>query len=145
MKEKPIMKYTVKVGDKEFEVEIDDINQRPIIARVEGEEFEVRPEIGNKPAVSPAVSPATEATPIQSSASPSSLSGNSLLSPLPGVVIEVFVKTGEEVEAGTTLLIIEAMKMKNKIRSVRAGKISQVLVSGGQTVAHKQPLVEFES
>ena len=139
------MKYTVKVGDKEFEVEIDDINQRPIIARVEGEEFEVRPEIGNKAAVSAASPVAVEANPLPSVGSSSSLSSNVLLSPLPGVVIEVFVKAGEEVEAGTTLLIIEAMKMKNKIRSVRAGKISKVLVSGGQTVAHKQLLVEFES
>jgi biotin carboxyl carrier protein len=139
------MKYTVKVGDKEFEVEIDDINQRPIIARVEGEEFEVRPEIGNKPVVSPVGSASIEANLLPSAVSSSSLSSNVLLSPLPGVVIEVFVKAGEEVEAGTTMLIIEAMKMKNKIRSVRAGKISQVLVSGGQTVAHKQPLVEFES
>lgn len=139
------MKYTVKVGDKEFEVEIDDINQRPIIARVEGEEFEVRPEIGNKPAVSAASSLPVEAKSLPLAAPSVSLLGNAMVSPLPGVVVEVFVKAGEEVEAGTTLLIIEAMKMKNKIRSVRAGKIAQVLVSDGQTVAHKQPLVEFES
>jgi biotin carboxyl carrier protein len=67
-----------------------------------------------------------------------------MLSPLPGVVIEVFVKPGDMVEAGTTLLIIEAMKMKNNIRSVHAGKILQVLVSAGETVTHKHPLVEFE-
>ncbi len=139
------MKYTVKVGDKEFEVEVDDINQRPVIARVEGEEFEVRPEIGNKPAASPITAPAAEAKVLPVAGSPVSLSGNCMVSPLPGVVVELFVKAGDEVEAGTTLLIIEAMKMKNKIRSVRAGKIAQVMVNGGQTVAHKQPLVEFES
>jgi biotin carboxyl carrier protein len=138
------MKYTVKVGDKEFEVEIEDLNQRPIIARVEGQEFEVRPEVGNKPVATPVVS-AVEAKVLPAAASSTSLSGNAMVSPLPGVVIELFVKAGDEVEAGTTLLIIEAMKMKNKIRSVRAGKIAQVLVSSGQTVAHKQPLVEFES
>jgi biotin carboxyl carrier protein len=139
------MKYTVKVGDKEFEVEIDDINQRPIIARVDGEEFEVRPEIGNKPAANLAAAPVAEVKALPTAAPSVSLSGNCMVSPLPGVVIEVFVKAGEDVEAGTTLLIVEAMKMKNKIRSVRAGKIAQVLVSGGQTVAHKQPLVEFEA
>jgi biotin carboxyl carrier protein len=142
------MKYTVKIGEKEFEVEIDDLNKRPIIARVDGEQFEVRPEIGNKPAASPTGAPAVLSRPLPSapsSAGMDSLSGNTMLSPLPGVVIEVFVRPGEAVEAGTTLLIIEAMKMKNNIRSVRAGKISQMLVSAGQTVAHKQPLVEFES
>ena len=139
------MKYNVKIGEKEFEVEIDDINKRPIIARVDGEEFEVRPEVGNKPAVSPAGVPAAASMPFAPAASSLGLSGNTMLSPLPGVVIEVFVRPGDTVEAGTTLLIIEAMKMKNNIRSVHAGKISQVLVSAGQTVAHKHPLVEFES
>ncbi len=143
------MKYTVKIGEKEFEVEIEDINQRPIIARVDGEAFEVRPEVGNKSVVSP-TGPAVAAKPLPTESLPTgspsvSLSGNTMVSPLPGVVIEIFVRPGEEVEAGTTLLIIEAMKMKNNIRSVRAGKISQVLVSAGQTVAHKHPLVEFES
>jgi glutaconyl-CoA/methylmalonyl-CoA decarboxylase subunit gamma len=139
------MKYNVKIGEKEFEVEIDDLNKRPIIARVEGEEFEVRPEVGNKPVTSLAGAPVVASTPLPSAASHSGLSGNTMLSPLPGVVIEVFVRPGDAVEAGTTLLIIEAMKMKNNIRSVHAGKVAQVLVSAGQTVAHKHPLVEFES
>jgi biotin carboxyl carrier protein len=42
------------------------------------------------------------------------------------------------------VLIIEAMKMKNSIRSTRSGKIAEVLVTVGQTVAHKQALVRFE-
>ena len=41
------------------------------------------------------------------------------------------------------MLIIEAMKMKNSIRSVFSGTISEVLVSAGQSVAHKQALVKF--
>jgi biotin carboxyl carrier protein len=63
--------------------------------------------------------------------------------PLPGLVIEVFVKAGDEIEAGQVILIIEAMKMKNSIRSTRGGSISEVLVSPGETVAHKQALVRF--
>ena len=68
-----------------------------------------------------------------------------MFSPLPGTIIEIFVRPGDMVEAGTTLLIIEAMKMKNNIRSMHTGKVAQVLVSAGQMVAHKQVLVEFES
>ena len=64
--------------------------------------------------------------------------------PLPGTVIEIFVKAGDQLEAGQVILIIEAMKMKNSIRSTRAGKIVEVLVAAGQTVAHKQALVRFE-
>jgi biotin carboxyl carrier protein len=141
------MKYTVKIGEKEFEVEIDDLNQRPIIARVEGEEFEVRPEVGNKPAAGAPAAEEKLLTPVSSLAGASStvLSGTTMFSPLPGTVIEIFVRPGDMVEAGTTLLIIEAMKMKNNIRSMHTGKVAQVLVSAGQMVAHKQVLVEFES
>jgi biotin carboxyl carrier protein len=145
------MKYHVKIGEKTFEVEIDDINERPIIARVEGEEFEVHPENGVRPPLSPVgasaagSTPSPVAAPLAGPISSASLSGNAMVSPLPGTVTEVFVKAGETVEAGTTLLIIEAMKMKNSIRSVRPGKVAQVLVSAGQTVAHKQALVEFEA
>jgi biotin carboxyl carrier protein len=139
------MKYNVKIGEKTFEVEIDDLNKRPVIARVDGEVFEVSPEITNKAAVRPEGLPAGDAKPVAPAASSASLSGNAMLSPLPGTVIEVFVKPGDEVESGATLLIIEAMKMKNNIRSVRAGKVAKVLVTAGSTVGHKHPLVEFES
>ena len=67
-----------------------------------------------------------------------------MTAPLPGTVIEIFIKAGDQIEAGQVILIIEAMKMKNSIRSRRAGKIAEVLVSAGQTVAHKQVLVRFE-
>ena len=66
-----------------------------------------------------------------------------MTAPLPGTVIEVFVKAGDQIEAGQVILVIEAMKMKNSIRSVRAGKIIEVLVDANQTVAHKQILVRF--
>jgi len=140
------MKYNIKVGEQIFEVEIDNLNQRPIVARVDGQEFEVSPEYGLKTTVSPISVAAHPVVPIAAVAgSSTSLSGNTLVSPLPGTVIEVFVKAGETVEAGATLMIIEAMKMKNNLRSVRSGKVAQVLVSAGQTVAHKQALVEFEA
>jgi glutaconyl-CoA/methylmalonyl-CoA decarboxylase subunit gamma len=67
-----------------------------------------------------------------------------MVAPLPGTVIEVFIKPGDKVEAGQVVLIIEAMKMKNSIRSVRDGIVATVQVSAGQTVSHKQALLEFE-
>jgi glutaconyl-CoA/methylmalonyl-CoA decarboxylase subunit gamma len=141
------MKYNVKIGDKTYEVEIDDLNKRPIVARVDGQEFEVSPENGVAVPVSEAAAPAPVGgkKPVVAAA-PSSLNsaGNILVSPLPGTVIEVFVKAGEEVEAGQVILIIEAMKMKNSIRSVRDGIVAAVHVSAGQSVAHKQALVEFQ-
>jgi glutaconyl-CoA/methylmalonyl-CoA decarboxylase subunit gamma len=151
--EEKLMKYNVKIGDKTYEVEIEDINKRPIVVRVDGQEFEVSPDTspvgsGIKAAMSPSETvsaPVGGKKPIVAAA-PSSMnvSGNILVSPLPGTVTEVFVKAGEEVEAGQVILVIEAMKMKNSIRSVRDGIVAAVHVRAGQTVAHKQSLVEFQ-
>jgi biotin carboxyl carrier protein len=136
------MKYVVKVADKLYEVEIEDIHARPVIARVEGQEFEVSPENGVKP-----LPPRErkEFKPVELPKPPAGLNGssNELTAPLPGTVIEIFVKPGEQIEAGQVILVIEAMKMKNSIRSTRAGKVAEVLVGAGQTVAHKQALVRF--
>ena len=137
------MKYTVKIADKSYEVEIEDIHARPIVARVDGESFEVNPENGNKTEAS------KEAKEILSNELPkpsASQVGNvsELTAPLPGTIVEIFVKAGDEVEIGNIVLVIEAMKMKNSIRSTRTGKVTGVLVSTGETVAHKQALVRFE-
>jgi len=136
------MKYIVKVADKSYEVEIFDLHARPVIARVDGQEFEVNPE--NR-ITQTARKEATELKSVELSKPPSSqsLSTNELTAPLPGTVIEAFVKAGDHIEAGQVILVIEAMKMKNSIRSTRAGKIAEVLVGAGQTVAHKQALVKF--
>ena len=137
------MKYIVKVADRYFEVEIEDIHARPVIARVDGQEFEVSPEenVQSAPQKEPAL-----LKPVEVSKQPSSIGAgaNEMTAPLPGTVIEIFVKAGDQLEAGQVILIIEAMKMKNSIRSTRAGKIAEVLVAAGQTVAQKQALVRFE-
>lgn len=137
------MKYTVRIADKSYEVEIEDIHARPIVAQVDGESFEVYPENGNK------IEASKEAKEILSNELPkpsASQIGNvsELTAPLPGTIVEIFVKAGDEVEIGNILLVIEAMKMKNSIRSTRTGKVTEVLVSAGETVAHKQALVKFE-
>ena len=138
------MKYNVTVGEKTFEVEIDDINRRPVIARVNGQEFAVSPENGVQVAGNLPLPPADGQKPLAASAPVNGNPASNVLSaPLPGTVIEVFVEPGDEVETGQVILIIEAMKMKNSIRSVREGIVSAVLVSAGQTVTHKQALVEF--
>lgn len=136
------MKYIVNVADKSYEVEIEDIHARPVIARVDGQVFEVSPENEVKQA-SP--KEAKELKPLEVSKQPVGqiASSNDLTAPLPGTVIEIFVKTGDMIEAGQVVLVIEAMKMKNSIRSTRAGKVTDVMVSAGQTVAHKQALVRF--
>lgn len=64
-------------------------------------------------------------------------------SPMPGVIVEVRVTPGQEVERGQVLLILEAMKMQNEIRAEGAGRIKAVKVSAGTTVAAGALLLEF--
>jgi glutaconyl-CoA/methylmalonyl-CoA decarboxylase subunit gamma len=147
------MKYKITVSNKTYEVEIENINARPVVAFVDGDRFEVMPANGGQAGAAkeadtiknkPANKPFNPNQPSLGSHSPNqALSDNSQTSPLPGTVIEVFVKAGEKVEAGQVILVIEAMKMKNSIRSVYSGTISEVLVSAGQSVAHKQALIKF--
>lgn len=142
------MKYNVTVGEKTYEVEIEDLNKRPVIARVDGEAFQVLVERRETPPAAQSAAPAdSTAKKVAVASVPSSVesNANALVSPLPGTVVEIFVKPGEEVESGQVVLIVEAMKMKNSIRSVRGGVVKNVLVNTGQTVAHKQTLLEFES
>lgn len=147
------MKYKITVSNKTYEVEIENVNARPVVAFVDGERFEVMPENGDQAKVNKeageiknkAEKKSFDPRPYPAAAhSPNpALSGNTLTAPLPGTITEVFVKAGEKVEAGQVILIIEAMKMKNSIRSVFSGTVSDVLVSAGQSVAHKQALIKF--
>ena len=135
-----MMKYSVKIADRTFEVEIEDINARPVLARVDGSPVEIT--LQDEPART-LVAASEAVTALPRGTALHQMSGSSMLSPLPGTVTEVFVKPGEQVEAGKVLLVIEAMKMKNSIRSVRSGTLGAVLVSPGESVAHRQPLVNF--
>jgi biotin carboxyl carrier protein len=143
------MKYKITVNEKTYEVEVENINTRPVITHVDGERFEVMPQdagqaetgkeanvkIEKKTPASNPVKAAISSTP--------QVNGKSLTAPLPGTVVEIFVKVGDQVEAGHVMLVIEAMKMKNSIRSVYSGNVSEVLVSVGQSVAHKQALIKY--
>lgn len=57
-----------------------------------------------------------------------------IVAPMPGKVIRVLVKAGDKVEANQGLLVVEAMKMQNEIRSPKTGAIERLLVTEGQTV-----------
>jgi biotin carboxyl carrier protein len=57
-----------------------------------------------------------------------------VIAPMPGKVIRVLVKTGDAVEAGQGLLVVEAMKMQNEIRAPKSGTVERLFVAEGQAV-----------
>lgn len=57
-----------------------------------------------------------------------------ILAPMPGKIVRVLVQTGDKVQAGQGLLVVEAMKMQNEIRSPKSGTVKRLLVKEGQLV-----------
>lgn len=66
-----------------------------------------------------------------------------LKAPMPGLIVQVAVKSGEVVEPGDTVVIVEAMKMENELRAVVGARVERVLVAPGEAVEKGQTLVEF--
>jgi biotin carboxyl carrier protein len=71
--------------------------------------------------------------------------GGSVVAPMPGLVVRVEVVAGQQVEAGTGLVVVEAMKMENELRAARAGVVETVHVKVGQAVEKGAPLVTITS
>lgn len=69
---------------------------------------------------------------------------NNVKSPMSGVVLEVITSVGDTVKSGDSLLILEAMKMENVIKSERDAIIKQISVKKGDAVQKNQILIEFE-
>ena len=87
----------------------------------------------------PAPAPAEPAAPDLSSAVRSPMVGTAYLHPEPGA--DAFIKVGDKVKAGDTLMIIEAMKVMNPITAPAAGTVKQILIENAQPVEYDQPLV----
>ena len=64
-----------------------------------------------------------------------------LLAPMPGLVIEIPVKEGQEVKEGDVLVILESMKMQNELRAPRDGTVSQIQTQLNDNVERKQALL----
>jgi len=67
----------------------------------------------------------------------------SIISPMPGQIVEVFVQPGDKVVAGQQLCIIEAMKMQNILKAEKDSVIEAVNVKGGDSVAVDELLIQF--
>ena len=131
--------YKFKINGKPYEVSVNGISDGIADVTVNGVGYSV--EIENAPVTAtsvPAASAPTQtaapaATP---SAAPASAStgGKKIVSPLPGVVIDVCVSEGEAVKRGQKLAVLEAMKMEKEILSEADGTVSKIFVKKGDSV-----------
>nr|WP_305034252.1 DUF2118 domain-containing protein [Myxococcus sp. CA005] len=74
-----------------------------------------------------------------------SVEGKQLVTaPMPGKVVKVLVKVGDEVKEGQGLVVVEAMKMENELKSPKAGKVTELFAKEGTAVENNAKLVMVE-
>lgn len=139
-------KYTIN-GNK-YEVTIANIEANIANVVVNGEEYKVEmenePEPVKKKVVVKPVSQQAQTTETSLSDSAKINVNNAVKSPLPGVIVEIKVAVGDEVKAGDTVVVLEAMKMANNLEAEKGGKVTAILVSEGESVMEDTPLVVIE-
>ena len=151
------MKYQYTVKGVDYEVEIQDIEGNIANVTVNGIPFEVemkQPVKAGKQKVklseerrvkseesnsSSSATNASSATTTQPAAA--AASDKPVVAPLPGTINEIKVKVGEKVNAGDTVVILEAMKMQNNIEAETSGTITGINVNKGDAVMEGDTLV----
>ena len=118
------MIYVVNINNKEYEVEVEKGKANLI------KTTEVAPKVSEAipiPAAAPVSAPV-------SAPEQEAVDGTSVEAPMPGTILDIKVNTGDKVNKGQLLVILEAMKMENEIYAPAEGTVVQVLVSKGSSV-----------
>ena len=123
------------------EIEVEDGDRKIKVSR--GMALPFQPGTATAPVAGPApaapAAAAEPAAPDTANAVRSPMVGTAYLHPEPGA--EAFIKVGDKVKAGDTLVIVEAMKVMNPITAPAAGTVKQILIENAQPVEYDQPLV----
>lgn len=138
-------KYTI--DGKEYKVEISEVNDDNIAkVIVNGDTFEVEVEKPAEPEKKKIElgKPTSQEEKNEEETTTAVNSANALKAPLPGTITSINVTVGQEVKAGETLLVLEAMKMQNSIEAEKSGKVTAIAVKVGQAVLEDDPLVVIE-
>ena len=137
--------YKYTIDGKEYVVAIGEIVENTATVTVNGEEFKVEMEPEKEPEKKKVVlgQPSAEKTEETNTAANVNTS-NAVKAPLPGVITSIEVVVGQEVKAGDTVVILEAMKMANNIEAEKDGKVTAICVKQGENVLEDAPLVVIE-
>lgn len=139
--------YKYTINGNEYEVAIGEIVENEAVVTVNGEEYKVAWEPEAEPEKKVVVrKPAAESADSSSDAGDTANvnTNNAVKAPLPGVITSIEVEVGQEVNAGDTLLVLEAMKMANNIEAEKDGKVTAICVKVGQSVMEDDALVVVE-
>ena len=144
-------KYLIKRDGKEFNVDCQPISENCLSLVVDGKAYTVFIAADeDKQYISVrgeqfCVEEAKAEAPARSTAESATLKGTpTIASPMPGKVVKVLVGEGDRVEKGQGLVIIEAMKMENEIRSASAAVVKKIHFNEGDLVDAAVPIIELE-
>ncbi len=139
--------YKFKIHGNEYEVSINSVEDNIADVTVNGTQYEVEIE-GKASKVSKITKPtpstssaATTAEVISTAKAAAKKSAGTAKSPLPGVIVDLKVREGDQVKAGQHLLVLEAMKMENNIDADRDGIIVELKVNKGDSVLEGDTLL----
>jgi len=152
-------KVKVIVDGVPYEVEVEELGGGKFKVSFEGESYEVEakdlgipmgalqapsaaPVQVGAPVATPVPAPAASA-PVGVSSAPVPAGENVVTAPMPGKILRVLVREGDQVRVGQGLLVLEAMKMENEIPSPKDGVVRRIFVKEGDTVDTGQPLIEL--
>jgi glutaconyl-CoA/methylmalonyl-CoA decarboxylase subunit gamma len=147
-------KIQVKVNGKPFDVEIDDFSGNEVSLNVNGKSYTVEFEESGSPVSQPvvktvqptsgaAVSAPAKVPASQPVAIAAATDSDVIVAPMPGVIMDISVKPGDKVTVKQQVCALEAMKMKNIIRSTRDGVVASVDVTEGQRVPFGAVIIRF--
>lgn len=141
-------KFKFTIEDRVYDVNIIDVEDNIADVEVNGKHYKVEVEKAIQHSKTPKIVrtepiPSTDVHPsIAKTTSPvAPKAGGAINAPLPGIILEVLVKQGDDVKIGQRLLILEAMKMENNIDSDKEGKVLEVKVQKGDSIMEGDALV----
>jgi biotin carboxyl carrier protein len=134
--------YKFRINGNQYEVEVLEVEGNMAKIEVNGTVYDVEMQ-REIPKVKPVTAPVQPKVVKEASPAAGKSSGKALdvRAPLPGVIIQVLVRPGDEVTAGQTLCTLETMKMENAIKAEQDGKVSAVNVAPGQSVLQDEILI----
>lgn len=132
-------KFLINVNGNQYEVEVEEITSSETSTKPQVEYSQPAPK-----AERPAPQPKQE-TKAEAPKKVEAKAGQEVVkAPMPGTILSINVKEGDNVKKGQILLILEAMKMENEIVSPRDGKIAKIVVSKGSSVNTGDDMVIIE-
>ena len=129
------MKYMATLNGKQYEVELERVEEYSPIPRGGQEMPAAAPAAAPAPAPAPAAAPAPAPAPAAAPApAPAAAGSTNVESPMPGKILDVKVAAGQGVSFGQVVITMEAMKMETEIVAPKDGTVASVLVKSGDTV-----------